>query len=1153
MFHSNFVHLHVHTQYSLLDGACLIPQLVKKAVDFKLPALAMTDHGNIFGAVEFYEECMRQGIKPIIGCETYVAPNSRFDKSSKGGIKEASFHLVLLAKDEEGYKNLIKLVTIGSLEGFYYKPRIDKEVLSQRCKGLIGLSSCLKGEIPYLALDGQYEEAVKRAGVFAEIFGKDNFYIELQDHGLKKQAEAKMFLIDLSRRLNLPLIATNDVHYLIRSHARAHDALLCIQTQTILTDPNRMRYETDEFYLKSPQEMNALFKEFPEAISNTIVVAERCNLEMDFTKTHLPNYEPPSGISREDYIRQLCEEGLKKRYPAIDKSIRERLEHELNIIKGADYVSYFLVVADLVNYAKSQGIPVGPGRGSAAGSIISYTLGITDIDPLKYGLLFERFLNPERVSPPDIDIDFCYERRGEVIDYVISKYGKENVAQIITFGTMLAKAVVRDVGRVMDIPYAEVDRIAKLIPAELGITLKEAIHREPELDHLYKDNPTVKELLEIALALEGITRHASTHAAGIVIADKPLAEYIPLFKTAEDEITTGYSMGALERIGLLKIDLLGLRTLTVIDETAKIIRQTQKAPNFDFDIDKTPLDDENTFKLLNNAETIGIFQLESSGMRDLLRKLMPTKFEDVVALLALYRPGPIGSGMCDEFMKRKHGYVPIKYDHPKLEPILKETYGILVYQEQCMQIANDLAGFSLSQADLLRRAMGKKIPEVMEEQRKYFVAGCIRNNISKQTAEKIFDLMEHFAGYGFNKSHSCAYAMISHRTAYLKANYPTEFMTALLNSEAGNIDKVAYYIEEAKRLGIEILPPDINESFAKWTLVGKNAIRFGLLAIKNVGLLALDSMVRIREGCGPFKNLCDLCEKVDSRLVNKKVLESLIKAGAMDGFGFFRSQLFESLDKAMELADGIQKDRLAGQLSFFDKDIKNISGFKDRLYDVPRIKEWHDHQRLAFEKELLGFYISGHPLARFEKVIRGYSDASTTNLRNYKDSQEVTIGGLVSRLKHTTTKKTNEKMAICLLEDLEGVVEVLIFPNRYQGNAPYLHVNAVVLVKGRVSRKEEQPKIIADRVSPVDNMQNLRPSSVAIKLTDAGLNEEILNSLKEILVNHKGDVPVSLEVQGQQRSSVFLKAGESLYVEPGQELLEDVERLLGKDMIKFQV
>lgn len=1145
MLHSNFVHLHVHTQYSLLDGACLIPRLVKKAVEFKMPAISMTDHGNIFGAIEFYDECMRQGIKPIIGCEAYIAPNSRFDKSSKGGIKEASFHLVLLAKDEAGYKNLIKLVTIGSLEGFYYKPRIDREVLSKYSAGLIGLSSCLKGEIPYLAMDGRYEEAVKRAGEFAEIFGKENFYLELQDHGIKNQAEANRFLITLSRQLAVPLIASNDVHYLIKSHARAHEALLCIQTQTTLSDPNRMRYETDEFYLKSPQEMYELFKEAPQAVSNTIVVAERCNLEMDFTKTHLPNYESPAGISSEDYIRSLCEEGLKKRYTVIDSPIRDRLENELNIIKGAGYTSYFLVVADLVKYAKGKGIPVGPGRGSAAGSLISYALGITDIDPLKYGLLFERFLNPERVSPPDIDIDFCYERRGEVIDYVVSKYGKENVAQIITFGTMLAKAVVRDVGRVMDVPYAEVDRIAKLIPSELGITLQEAIHRESELDELYQNNTTVKQLLDIALTLEGITRHASTHAAGIVIADKPLTEYIPLFKTGEDEITTGYSMAALEKLGLLKIDLLGLRTLTVIDETAKIISQTQ------INIDEIPLDDANTFKLLSSAETIGIFQLESPGMRDLLRKLKPTKFEDIVALLALYRPGPIGSGMCDDFMKRKHGLMPIKYDHPKLERILKDTYGILVYQEQCMQIASELAGFSLSQADLLRRAMGKKIPEVMEEQRKYFVAGCIKNNISKATAERIFDLMEHFAGYGFNKSHSCAYAMLSYRTAYLKANYPAEFMTALLTSETGNIDKVASYIEEARRLGIDILPPDINESFAKWTLVGKNAIRFGLLAIKNVGLLALDSMVRVRERNGPFKNLYDLCERVDSRLVNKKVLESLIKSGAMDSLGFFRSQLMAGLDSAMELAGGIQKDRLAGQLSFFDKHFEHSEGFKEQIYDVPKIKEWHDHQRLAFEKELLGFYISGHPLARFERLIRGYSDASTANLYNYKDSQDITLGGIISKLKHTTTKKTNEKMAICLLEDLEGVAEVLVFPNRYKDNAPYLRLNSVVLVKGRVSRKEEQPKIIADRISPVETIKDIRPSSVVIRLADAGLNEDSLNCLKNILLSHKGNVPVSLEVDGERHPKVVLKTGESLYVEPEQGLMEEVEKLLGKDKIKF--
>ena len=898
MPHSDFVHLHLHTQFSLLDGACRIPELLALANQFKMPSLAITDHGNMFGAIDFYIEARKAGIKPIIGCEAYIAPGSRLEKSS-AGIEDAAYHIILLAKDETGYGNLMKLVSIGYLEGFYYRPRIDKEALEQYSKGLIGLSACLKGEIPSLLRQRRFNDALKCADTYLQIFGKDNFFLEVQGNSLPEQAIVNVDLIKLSKELNIPLIATNDVHYLTKERAASHEALLCIQTQTTLDDPNRMRFGTDEFYFTSPQEMKKLFKELPQAISNTIAVSERCNLELDFNKPHLPKYEPPVGKTKDEYLRELCEEGLIKRYGKSSSEISLRLEHELKIIKDMGFISYFLIVWDFIHYAKKEGIPVGPGRGSAAGSLVSYLLGITDLDPLKYGLLFERFLNPERMGLPDIDIDFCYERRQEVIDYVTNKYGQENVAQIITFGTMQARAVVRDVGRVMGLPYADVDRIAKLIPAEPDMTLKKALDSETELMNLYKNDSRISKLINTALVLEGLNRHASVHAAGVVIADKPLDNYSPLFKTGDDQVTTGYSMGVLEKIGLLKVDFLGLRTLTVIDETLKLVKKTQGK---EINIETLPLDDSKTYKLLASAQTSGVFQIESSGMRDLLKKMEPSRFEDIIALLALYRPGPIGSGMLDDYIRRKHKIIPIKYEHPKLEPILKETYGIMVYQEQIMQIASSLAGFSLAQADLLRKAMGKKIPEVMEKQRINFILGCVKNGIKELLANKIFDLMEYFSGYGFNKSHSTAYALISYRTAYLKANYPVEFMTALLTSERSNTDKIVEYVSEAERMGLQVRPPDINDSEPLFKAVDAKTIRFGLLAIKNVGGGAAESIIKARES-SKFVSLEDLCSRIDLRLANKKVLESLIKCGAFDYFNTTRAQMFASLEFILESAN----------------------------------------------------------------------------------------------------------------------------------------------------------------------------------------------------------------------------------------------------------
>ena len=1146
--HADFVHLHQHTQYSLLDGACFVDDLVQRAAEYKMPALAVTDHGNLFGAIEFYAACLSAGVKPILGCEIYIAPGSRFEKSAKG-IHEASYHLVLLAKDEIGYHNLIRLVTAGYLEGFYYRPRIDKEVLAQHAQGLIGLSSCLKGEVPYQILAGQIQQAERAADEFKQIFAPGDFYLELQDHRVEEQARANDGLLAVARRLGLPIVATNDVHYLERSQARAHDALMCIQMQTTLDDPNRRRYSTDELYFKTPEEMQQAFSHLPEAIRNTIEIAEKCNLELDFKTLHLPTYTPPTGESRDAFLERLCREGLSRRYDgAPSEAVRERLEHELRIVREMGFTSYFLIVWDFIHYAKERGVPVGPGRGSAAGSLISYLLGITDIDPLRYDLLFERFLNPERIGLPDIDIDFCYERRGEVIDYVVQKYGSANVAQIITFGTMMAKAVLRDVGRVMNLPYAEVDRIAKLVPNELNITLAEAMEREPELKRLHQADPTVRQLIETSMALEGLARHASTHAAGVVISDEPLINHVPLCRLGEDQITTGYSMGALERIGLLKMDFLGLRTLTVINETLDLIHDTQHRT---IDIDRIPLDDAPTYALLARAETIGVFQLESSGMRDLLKKLKPTVFEDLIALLALFRPGPIGSGMLDDFMKRKHGLVAIRYDHPRLEPILRETYGIIVYQEQVMRMANNLAGFSLAQADLLRRAMSKKTPEVMEQQRKAFLDGCRRNGIGERVAEKIFQLIEYFSGYGFNKSHSTAYAMISYRTAYLKANYPVEFMTALLTSERDNTDKMVQCINEATRMGLVVRLPDINESFAKFTVAGPTTIRFGLSAVKNVGQTAIESLVAARQARGPFRRLSDVAHAADSRLVNRKVLESLIKCGAMDSLGYHRAQLVAGLDRVLDMASALHKDRQHGQLSFFDEGFATASpAFAAGTEQLPEVEKWPEAQRLAYEKELLGFYVSGHPLANHASLLEAFATCSLAGLGARQDQEAVLVGGIIAKCKFTATKKTNERMAIVELEDRETGVEALVFPEAFKKSGALCRVGQVVFASGRVSLREEKPKLLVDSLISIEEVRPRLTRAIQIDLRNRLVDDQFRQSLQTTLTRSPGSTPVYVQMASPDQKFVTLLLGKEFHVTPTDTLIEELTHLCGSDAVR---
>ncbi len=1136
---TDYIHLHVHTQYSLLDGACRIKKLFEKAKEYNMPALGMTDHGNIFGAIEFYQEAKAYDIKPIIGCETYlVTQGTRFEKNAKQ--RGYTSHLVLFAKNEIGYKNLIKLISSAFLDGFYYAPRIDKEILSQHTEGLICTSACLKGEVATHLMNGNYNAAFQAAADFQSMFEKGDFYLELMDHGILEQKKVNEGIIKIARELNIPLIVTNDVHYIDQTHSKAHEALLCIQTQTTVTDPNRMRLMTDQFYFKDPLLMAKEFGWIPDALRNTVEIAEKCNLKLKFDEIHLPKFDPPGGLTKEQFLRQLCQEGMQKRFPNPTKELHDRLEYELKVIEKMGFVSYFLVVSDFIHYAKSKGIPVGPGRGSAAGSMVSYLLGITDLDPIKYGLLFERFLNPDRAGMPDIDIDFCYERRGEVIEYVTQKYGSDHVAQIITFGTMQAKAAIRDVGRAFGVAYTDVDRIAKLVPNDLGITIDDALTKEPQLRQLVDTDKTANEIISTAQTLEGLNRHASVHAAGVVIADKPLNEYVPLYKTSDGQITTGYSMNAIAKIGLLKMDFLGLRTLTVISQAIKLIKQHR---NIDLDIATIPLDDLKTYGMLSQANSFGVFQLESPGMRDLLKKIKPSEFEDLVSILALYRPGPMGSGMLDDFIKRKRGDVPIVYDHPKLEPVLKATYGIILYQEQVMQIPVVLAGFTMVQADHLRRAMSKKIQSVMEQTRKAFVNGCFTTSrIDEKKANRIFDLIDYFSGYGFNRSHSAAYALITYQTAYLKANFPVEFMAALLTSERDNTDKVVEYVKECKHMGIEVVPPDVNQSMSEFSVGGEKKIYYGLLAVKNVGSTAIESIIANRESNGPYKSIFDLSERVDLRLVNRKVLESLIKCGALDGFKVRRSQMMAVLDRALDLGAKTQKEKSSGQVSFFNLGLDD--GFDKDKETLPDIEEWHDRQRLTFEKESLGFYVSGHPLSSYQTEIEEFTDYTTKTLKRAIDGEEVRLVALVTGVKLTNTKKTNERMAILRAEDLDGEFEAVVFPSVYANLATFIKEGEVAFISGKVSMRDEEPKII---VNDMKHMHEIYSAIRSLKIDLSTANEMKFNNLKKKLASFPGKVPVFLKLNTKDQKSVQIVVGQELFVTPNENLMTEIKQIVGEE------
>lgn len=1171
MHHSGFVHLHLHSKYSLLDGAIRPDELVKTVHDYKMPAVAITDHGNLFNAVEFYTAAMKAGVKPILGSEVYIAPGDRRDRTPLKRPSEAAFHLVLLVKNEIGYKNLCTLVTKAFTEGFYYKPRIDKELLREHNEGLIALSACIHGEVAYKVHKNSYEEAKQSALEYREIFDNNRFYLEIQRHeGIADQIPVEKGLRKLSKELGIPLVATNDSHYLKKEEAKVHDALLCIQTGRYLQDEDRMRFTGDNFYVKSAEEMIELFSDVPEAIRNTVEIAERCNFDFDFDTYHLPEFPLPEGETLVEHLETKARDGLEERLMKLSErgidleSVRltyhERLEKELKVINRMGFPGYFLIVQDFIDEARRQNVPVGPGRGSAAGSLVAYALGITNLDPIKYNLLFERFLNPDRLSLPDIDIDFCYEGRDKIIKYVCEKYGEENVTQIITFGQMKAKAVIRDVGRVMGMPYGEVDVIAKLVPNVLNITIEEAIEQEPRLKDLIKKDKQVAELMVNAKGLEGLPRHASTHAAGVVISNKPLTNYLPLYMNQKDStIATQYQMSDVEKIGLVKFDFLGIKTLTVIDRAIKVIRRNR---DVGIDIEELPLDDIDTYKLIANGKTNGVFQLESSGMKELLKKLEPSSFEDLIATVALYRPGPLGSGMVDDFIKRKHGKATFTYDLPELEHILENTYGIMVYQEQVMEISKVIAAFTPGDADVLRKAMGKKIPEVMVEQKKKFMEGAKKNKINTAKAERTFDLMAHFAGYGFNKSHSAAYAMISYQTAYLKAHYPVEFMAAQMSIYIGDTDKVMRYIAECRSEGVEVLPPDVNESFSDFTVSG-DTIRFGLGAVKNVGSAAIDNIIKVRTESlendeGEFKSLYDFLCKVDSRKVNKKVVESLIKCGAFDFDENNRLEMLDNVESFMDQASSVQRDREIGQTSLFDTMGTGTDGNGTATAQIRNAIELNEKDILKFEKETLGFYVSSHPLEGYLAESKMYSNAVASTLKDKANNEDVSLLAIVAGKRVTTTKK-GTPMAFVNCEDLHGSFEVIVFSKLYLSCDDALDSDEPLLITGRVDKGDGEgnqkqgdgdvPKVIATSIMRVSDASKKIVKKVHIRAMERNIDDTKLDNLKELIANHPGASTVYLHLLRNDDERVVLELPEGLKVSLDSDLIKGVELITGEPIM----
>jgi DNA polymerase-3 subunit alpha len=1160
-----FVHLHVHTDYSLLDGACETSELLDEASRQKMPAVAITDHGNLFAAANFFNEASKRDVKAIIGCEVYVAKGSRHDRGEKsangserpGNLERAetepgsrgSNHLVLLCENLEGYHNLIKLVSSGFLEGFYYKPRIDYELLSKHSRGLLALSACLKGAVTEAVADERYDQARENAYRLRDIFGKQNFFLEIQDQGLDIEKAVNPQLVRLSKETGIPLVATNDCHYLHHEDAHAQEVLLCIQTGKTMGDANRMKFATDQFYFKSAAEMASVFGEIPEALRRTVDIASRCNVKIERIANPFPEFRVPEGQTASSYFEKVVREGFAARVPYLERLAKagalanplseyeRRLSSEIQMIQKMRYEGYFLIVWDFIHYARAQGVPVGPGRGSAAGSLVSYALRITDVDPLQYNLLFERFLNPERVSMPDIDIDFCMRRRGELIDYVTGKYGRQNVAQIITFGTMAAKAAIKDVGRAMDIPYGDVDRLAKMVPATLGITLDKALEEAPQLKSAVNGDSKLKDLMNVALRLEGLSRHASTHAAGVVISPQPLTELVPVYKTNRDEITTQYDMNALERIGLLKMDFLGLTTLTVLQDAVRMVEGNRGVL---VDIDSLALDDADTYKLFSRGDTTAIFQFESHGMRDILRRYQPSRIEDLTALNALYRPGPIQGGMIDDFINRKHGKTKVSYELPQLQDILEETYGVILYQEQVMQIANRLASFSLGEADLLRRAMGKKKKEEMAAQRAKFLAGCAKNKIPDKKAERIFNLMEEFAGYGFNKSHSCAYALLAYQTAYMKTHYPVEFMAALLTSETGNAEKAVKYINEARGMNIPILPPDVNESDLYFTPVGES-IRFGLAAIKNVGENTAKAIRESKLGGGAFKSLYDFCERIESRFLNKRVFESLIKSGAMDSLGP-REAMAASVDDALLAIQRASRTRESGQHGLFGAGGVCEEHISFVLREAP---QWNEEERLAGEYSMLGFYVSGHPLEKYNSRLNEWQAVRLEEVEGQRNGKEISVAALIVGVRPMRSKK-GARWAIFTLQDMTGVQELLAFPESFGKHEQILKPGTPLLLKVRVQIEEAGTRLSLQEARRMEDIveRAAAKQEFRVRLEVRAISDDTLDRLERLFAGAPGMSQVVFELEALDGTVAVVASQQRVRVTP--ELAEAVRRIRGE-------
>ena len=1146
----NFVHLHVHTEYSLLDGSNKIKEYVARVKELGMNSAAITDHGVMYGVIDFYREARAQGIKPILGCEVYVAPGSRFDKEAGSG-DDRYHHLVLLAENNKGYQNLMKIVSIGFTEGFYYKPRVDKEILRKYHEGIIATSACLAGEVQRNVLRGMYEEACKSAGEYEEIFGKGNFFLELQDHGLPEQKQVNQALLRMSRELHIELVATNDIHYTYAEDVKPHDILLCLQTGKRLSDEDRMRYEGGQYFVKSPEEMAQLFPYALQALENTQKIADRCNVEIEFGVTKLPKYDVPDGYTSWEYLNKLCWDGFAKRYPEDDGHLRDQLTYELSIIQKMGYVDYFLIVWDFIKYSRDHGIAVGPGRGSAAGSLVSYTLGITNIDPARYQLLFERFLNPERVSMPDIDVDFCYERRQEVIDYVVRKYGKDRVAQIVTFGTLAARGVLRDVGRVMDLPYAFVDSIAKMVPQELNITLDKALQMNPEFRNLYESNEQVKELVDMSKRLEGLPRHTSMHAAGVVISQKAVDEYVPLSRGSDGSVTTQFTMTTLEELGLLKMDFLGLRTLTVIQNA---VRFAEQSSGKQINIDEIDYNDKAVLDSLGTGKTDGVFQLESTGMKNFMKELKPQSLEDIIAGISLYRPGPMD--FIPQYIRGKNNPDSITYDCPELESILEPTYGCIVYQEQVMQIVQKLAGYTLGRADLVRRAMSKKKAAVMQQERQNFVygneaehvPGCISNGISEQVANKIYDDMIDFAKYAFNKSHAAAYAVVAYQTAWLKYYYPVEFMAALMTSVIDNSSKVSEYILTCRQMGIQILPPDINESVSAFS-VSNGAIRYGLNAIKSVGKPVIEEIIQERKERGDFEDLADFINRMSGHEVNKRAVENFIKAGAFDCFPANRRQMMMIYGQIMDDAAQKKKKDFAGQISLFDFAAEeDKAAFKIK---IPQVSEYGKEDLLAFEKEVLGFYISGHPLEEYEEQWkRGISHVTADFLppeegeeQRIRDGERAIVGGMITS-KTMKATKNNKMMAFITVEDLVGSVEVIVFPRDYEKNASMLNVDSKVFVSGRISAEEDRAsKLILEKIVPFD----IPKKELWIQFSDMEEYSRREQELYRALMDSEGEDEVIIYVRKEKKKKI-LPASRNVHV--SDLLLEKLSLDFGEKNVK---